>query len=204
MAIGVIKNKDLGGEGLVGVGGMLLQPPAELPADVWVHPAARVRPSPIAGAGLFIGVAVAAGTALIRFGGRTVSTAELQRLFDEADAQGRYVDTIAVDDDTHLVLPPGTIAHYSNHSCDPSMWLGAAHELVARRDLEPGAELTSDYGVTSDDPSFWMACHCGTPACRRVITGVDWQRADLQAIHLGRWPRGLQRRIDASRARPSS
>src|SRR5215211_2595328 len=172
---------------------------ADVPADVWVHPAVRVRSSPIAGAGLFIEVSVTAGTPLIRFGGRTVSTDELHRLFDEAEAQGRYVDTIAIDDDTHLVLPSGTTAHYGNHSCDPSMWLGDPRTLVARHDLEPGAELTSDYGVISDDPSFRMACNCGTPACRHLITGGDWLLVDLQTIHKGRWPRGLQRRIDAAR-----
>lgn len=172
----------------------------DVAGEVWVHPAVRVRRSSIAGDGVFIDAAVANGTPLVRFGGRTVSTGELHRLFREAEAQGRYVDTIAIDDDTHLVLPAGSIAHYGNHSCDPSTWLGGPLELVARWDLEPGAELTSDYGVISDDPSFRMDCRCGAATCRRVITGSDWQRADLQAIHEGRWPPGLQRRIDATRA----
>jgi hypothetical protein len=171
---------------------------ADLASDVWVHPAVRVRSSPIAGDGLFADEPIGAGTPLIRFGGRVVSTDELHVLFEDAAGRGRYVDTIAIDDDTHLVLPPGTIAHYGNHSCDPSTWLGAAHELVARRDLERGVELTSDYGVMSDDPAFRMDCRCGAPACRRVITGSDWQRADLQVVHRGRWPRGLQRRIDTA------
>ncbi len=169
-----------------------------MPAEVWLHPALRVERSAIAGDGLFVDVAIAAGTPLIRFGGRTASTDELHRRFEEAKAVGRYVDTIAIDDDTHLVLPPGTIAHYANHSCDPSTWLGPSLELVARRDLEPGAEVTSDYGVTSDDPTFRMDCRCGAPACRGVITGSDWTRADLQVLHQGRWPRGLQHRIDAA------
>ena len=169
----------------------------EVPSDVWVHPAAAVRPSPIAGRGLFIDADVVAGTPLVRFGGRTVSTARLHRLFAAATAHGTYVDTIAVDDDTHLVLPTGTLAHYANHSCDPTMWLGGPRELVARRDLAVGTELTSDYGVISDDPSFRMDCHCGTPACRRVVTGSDWRRPELRALHAGRWPPGLQRRIAA-------
>jgi hypothetical protein len=171
-----------------------------IPAEVWVHPAVHVRSSPIAGDGLFVDAAVPAGTALVRFGGRTVSTAELRRLFEEAEAQGRYVDTIAIDHDTHLVLPSATVAHYGNHSCDPSAWLGAGLELVARHDLEIGTEVTLDYGVTSDDPAFRMACRCGAACCRRVITGTDWQLAELQSTHRGRWPQGLQRRIDAAGA----
>lgn len=116
-----------------------------------------------------------AGTPLIRFGGTPVCTAELHRLFDEAQLTGSYVDTISIGGDRHLVLPAGSIAHHGNHSCDPTMWLGAPLELVARVDLVPGAELTSDYGVTSDDAAFEMACQCGSARCRLVITGCDWQ-----------------------------
>jgi len=109
--------------------------------DVWVHPAARVRRSVIAGDGLFIDEPVAAGTPLIRFGGTAVTTAELHELFDEADVSGTYIDTIAIGLDCHVVLPADSIAHYGNHSCDPTMWLGAPLELVARVDLTPGAGL---------------------------------------------------------------
>jgi hypothetical protein len=168
----------------------------EVPTEVWLHPSVRVGVSSIAGHGLFLGEGVVAGTALIRFGGRTVSTAELHRLLAQAEADGTYVDTIAVHDDAHLVLPVGTPAHFSNHSCEPTMWLAGSFELIARHDLEAGTELTNDYGVISDDPSFRMECCCGSTSCRRVVTGEDWQRADLQRVHRGRFPPGLQRRID--------
>jgi len=171
-----------------------------VPADVWVHPAVRVRRSVIAGDGLFIDEAVPAGTPLIRFGGTAVTTAELHQLFDEAAANGTYVDTIALAHDRHVVLPQGSIAHFGNHSCEPSMWLSDPLELVARFDLEPGSELTSDYGVTSDDATFEMTCRCGAAACRQLITGCDWRIEHLQLLHEGRWPPGLQDRIDNSRA----
>jgi hypothetical protein len=32
-----------------------------------------------------------------------------------------------------------------------------------------------------DDDDCQMNCQCGQPACRGVITGRDWRRADLQA-----------------------
>jgi hypothetical protein len=170
-----------------------------VPSEVWVHPAVRVRRSAIAGRGLFIDADVPAETALIRFGGSVVSLAELHRRFAAAAATGTYVDTVAVDEDRHVVMPDGSIAHDANHSCDPSMWLGPPLTLVARHDLDAGAELTSDYGVTSDDPSFEMACRCGTASCRRVVTGTDWQLEELQVRHHGRWPAGLQARIGGVR-----
>ena len=142
---------------------------------------------------------------MIRLGGRLVSTAELHHLFAAAannDDIDDYIDTVAVGDDTHLVLPPGTIAHYVNHSCEPNMWSVSAYELATRRPLDAGDELTVDYGTISDDTTFRMECTCGAATCRGVITGEDWRRADLQRRYARHWPPGLQQRIDRS-ARPS-
>ena len=157
---------------------------------MWVHPAVEVRDSPIAGRGLFTTAPIADGTVLIRFGGTTVSTAGLHELLARATLDGTYVDSFALDDDTHLVLPAGTSAHFANHSCDPTSWLVGPLELAARRDLDRDIEVTSDYGVISDDASFHMVCTCAASACRRVVTGRDWQRLDLQATHRGHWPPG--------------
>jgi len=177
----------------------LTVPMPEVPSAVWVHPGLEVRDSPIAERGLFATDGIVAGTVVIRFGGRTVTTAALHELFARAAVAGTYVDTIAIDEDRHLVLPAGSSAHFGNHSCDPSTWLAAGSlELVARRDLVPGDEVTSDYGVTSDDDSFRMVCTCGAASCRGIVTGSDWMRPELQALHEHRWPPGLQRKIDAS------
>ena len=165
---------------------------------IWVHRAARVHGSTIAGQGLFITEPVPVDEPLVRLGGRVVSTDELHQLFEQADAKGRYVDTIAIDIDTHIVFPPDTRGHFINHSCDPSMWFGAPLQLIARHDLSAGAELTIDYGLISDDVMFEMECNCAAPTCRGIVTGNDWQRTDLQATHHGRWPAGLQHRIDTS------
>ncbi|MGH9271412.1 MAG: SET domain-containing protein [Ilumatobacteraceae bacterium] len=172
----------------------------EPPTDLWIHPDVRVAASPIAGQGLFVKTPAPAGTVVLRFGGRLVRAAELRLLLDRAQADAAYVDTIAVDDDTHLVLPAGTIAHYGNHSCDPTTWLDPPFELVARRDLTATTELTIDYGVVSDDPAFHMQCRCGASGCRQVVTGSDWRQPDLRTSHCGHWPRSLRRRIEGDRA----
>ncbi len=166
----------------------------EPPDDVWVHPALEVRPSAIAGRGLFTKEPLAAGEVVVRFGGRLVGTGELHRMIAAA-AEDTYIDTIAVGDDTHLILPPGTAAHYGNHSCDPSMWPVGPFELATRRPLGVDEELTIDYGLISDDATFRMECRCASAACRRLITGEDWRRTELQDRYAGHWPPGLQRRI---------
>lgn len=167
------------------------------PRDVWVHPALAVRASAIEGHGLFATAPIAADVLVMRLGGRLVSTEELHALFAET-TDDRYIDTFAVGSDTHLVLPCDTAAHYGNHSCDPNAWLFGAYDVVTRRPIAAGEELTVDYGTISDDATFEMACSCGAVWCRGVITGEDWRRSELQRRYAGHWPPGLQQRISAS------
>jgi SET domain-containing protein len=165
------------------------------PDEVWTHSAVHVDESSIAGRGLFADSHLDAGTVVIRLGGRLVSTDELRRLFAEAASSNEYIDTFAVGDDCHIVLPQHTAAHFGNHSCDPTMWPVSAFELAARHDVEAGEELTVDYGLISDDAEFQMICACGTTQCRGLVTGQDWRRADLRERYRSHWPPGLQRRI---------
>jgi len=109
---------------------------------------------------------------VVRLGGRTVTTAELHRLFEES-ADDAYVGTVALVDDTHLVPPAGTIAHYVNHSCEPTLWPASAIELAVRWNLDRDRELPIDYGARlrrSDVPD-------GTP----VLIG-------LTDLVFARWP----------------
>ncbi len=59
-----------------------------------------------------------------------------------------------------------------NHSCDPTAWLEGL-DLVARRELGPGQEITVDYATFCNEimPSF--ECGCGVPDCRGTIRGDD-------------------------------
>jgi SET domain len=85
-----------------------------------------------------------------------------------------------------------------NHSCDPNLgWTGAGTP-VARRDIPDGAELTTDYATSVDDPDFVMTCHCETYRCRQVIEGTDWQIPQLQKRYAGFWAPRLQQRINAA------
>ena len=153
------------------------------PADCWLHPAARVGPSRIAGLGLFAVSPIPAGTVVSRLGGRLVSSAELRSLLAGPD----YVDTITVAEDVHLVLPPGTDNGKANHSCDPNLWWTDAYTLAARRDIAADEELTNDYATSTSSPSFTMACACGAVVCRRLVTGEDWRRAELRQRYGRHW-----------------
>ena len=165
--------------------------------DCWLHPDVEVRPSPIAGRGLFAVAPIAAGTVVSRLGGRLVSGRQLREIF--ANAADQYVDTIAVDVDVHLVLPPRRPNGYGNYSCDPNLWWVGPFELAARRDVAADEELTNDYATSTAEPDFVMACSCGSPQCRRVVTGEDWRRPELQARYGRHWVPALLAHLNRPR-----
>lgn len=59
-----------------------------------------------------------------------------------------------------------------NHSCDPSAWLDGL-DVVARRELAPGEEITLDYATFCNDRMPDFECRCGTDACRATVRGSD-------------------------------
>jgi hypothetical protein len=161
---------------------------ASLPEpDCWLSPLARVDRSRIEGEGLFAAAPIAQGAVISRFGGRLVTNNELRQLFAEAAGSGTYVDTLSIGRDLNLVLPPDVPDHAGNHSCDPNLWWVAPYAVAARRDIEPGEELTLDYATITDDPSFVMACSCRSAACRGQVTGLDWQLPQLQVQYGQHW-----------------
>jgi uncharacterized protein len=175
--------------------------PSRPPPHVWVDPSVTVAPSAIEGSGLFATADLEAGRIVLRLGGRLVPTDELARLIAVATADPGlpYVDSVSVADDLHLVLPPGTAAHFGNHSCNPNLWHDGPYAVAARRPIGAGEELTIDFGTSSGAPGFSMPCRCGTAECRRVVTSDDWQIAALQARYRGHWVPVLEERIASIR-----
>jgi hypothetical protein len=170
------------------------------PTECWLHPALEIRASSIEGRGLFATAPIAAGAIVARLGGRLVTRAELLELFAaaERDPARPYIDCISVEPGVDLVLPPNQPIHFCNHGCDPNVWQADAFTLTARRAIREGDELTMDYGTQSDG-DFEMACHCGSPLCRREITGVDWRKTELQTRYGDHWVPVLLARIRGER-----
>ena len=83
---------------------------------------------------------------------------------------------------------------YSNHSCNPNLGVRGEITFVAMRDIRVGEELTHDWAMTDDD-DYLVECKCGAPNCRKILTGKDWQRADLQTRYAGYFSAYLARKI---------
>lgn len=69
---------------------------------------------------------------------------------------------------------------FLNHSCSPNVGVRGEITFVAMRDIKVGEELTIDYAMIENEDYPEMKCNCGARNCRKVITGKDWKRKDLQ------------------------
>jgi len=101
--------------------------------------------------------------------------------------------TLQVSPDTHLHDP--WFVGLLTHSCAPNSVLDMQRlEVLALSDIEPGELLTIDYATTEDVLHRQFACGCGSPACRKWITGRREHISEMgQAYLLGLEARKVKR-----------
>jgi len=150
----------------------------------WRSSKTEVRLSPIHGKGVFATVDIPRDEIVMIKGGHVVSRDFLER---EVTPKLGPVEIQIADD---LFIAPVTEEEredsmlYTNHSCEPNLGLHGNIIFVALRDVAAGEELTHDWCMTDDD-TYQTKCTCGSANCRRLLTGKDWQRPELQARYRG-------------------
>ena len=163
----------------------------------WVDPRIEFRASRISGNGMFARESIKKGEPVCIVGGIVMTDEE----FATFQATYRNYNAIQIDEHLHLVEDPQVTRDLEgsmNHSCDSSTWMADEAMLVARRDLGPGEEATVDYALFTTQ-SNWMLdsrCRCRSPHCRRVITGDDWRREDVQERYRNHFSPFINRRIE--------
>jgi SET domain-containing protein len=174
---------------------------ADVPRDSWFSPKIKIRASGIHGRGTFAAERIAEGESVEIWGERTSGETTViytndRVLVESARREGKIV--MQWDDDLFSIEDKGADdGYFLNHSCDSNLGFRDAFTLVARREIEPGEEVTLDYVLFEADEAFvaeWP-CTCGAAICRGTVTGQDWQRADLQARYSGCFSPLLEKRI---------
>jgi D-alanine-D-alanine ligase len=69
-----------------------------------------------------------------------------------------------------------------NHACDPNTWLEGL-DIVARRAIRRGEELTIEYATFCGPAMAPFDCHCGAVHCRRTIRGSDHLLPVIRTIY---------------------
>jgi D-alanine-D-alanine ligase len=128
------------------------------------------------GFGMFANRAMAAGEMVERYEERAatlVSREHVERRW--SGYRRRWFDQYAwpVTTDTHVIWSADPEEWRPiNHSCDPNTWLDGL-DVVARRDIGPGEQLTIDYATFCGPAMESFECKCGAAECRRLVTGMD-------------------------------
>jgi SET domain-containing protein len=126
-----------------------------------------VKPSAIEGLGLFACRGVHEGETIHRIAVVREITAdaplreELGERFDHCD----YPDG--------KVVLIGFPSRHLNHSCDPNAYLryeAGVCDVIARRAIVTGEEITIDYNVNISGGTAWP-CRCGSSRCSGTVVG---------------------------------
>ena len=170
-------------------------------ARSWISPKILPGKSKIHGAGVFAAEPIGKGEKLMEFGGEIISPADF-----ETDIY-RLRSIWQVGEAVYLALreddPEPSLDENLNHSCDANCWLDGAVDLVARRDIAAGEEITLDQGTWNfdEDEYVWDQdhCTCGASACRKTLTPTDWMLLEVQNRYRGHFHPYVQRLIEMRR-----
>ncbi len=164
----------------------------------YLSPKTEVRESKIHGRGLFATADIAKDEIVAVKGGHIV---DREMLREKITPRLGPVE-IQIDDD--LFIAPVTDEErelsmlYSNHSCDANLGIRGEITFAAIRDIRAGEELTHDW-CTTDNDDYSIECKCGAPNCRKILTGKDWRRPELQERYAGFFSTYLAKKIEEKR-----
>jgi len=156
-------------------------------------PKTRVNKSPIHGKGLFAVRSIKQGEIVAAKGGHIFNgktLARVERRVGPAEimiADDLFIGPVSKRERSGAML-------FLNHSCAPNVGIQGQIVMVALRNIRSGEELTIDYAMT-DDYGYKMKCDCGAKNCRKIITGRDWKRKDLQKKYKGHFSMFLQMKM---------
>jgi uncharacterized protein len=150
--------------------------------DDWINPKVELRESRARGAGLFVKEALKQGELVLIWGCIYTNREGAEK----AIQAGMFVmqwdeDLFTIDDGRK------TSGYFINHSCDPNLGMAGPYALVAMRNIQAGEELCPDYAMWEADETYISTwdCTCGSPKCRKKVTGLDWRSPELQERYKG-------------------
>jgi len=161
----------------------------------YLNPKCEARDNSGGGCGVFAGSRILKGELVSMWGGRVARKNEID------SAMPRFTERVLqIEEDLYLL----TVGEKEpndcfNHSCDPNLGFTGQIGLLALRDIQEGEELTFDYAMSDGEPYDEFDCRCGSPNCRKKITGDDWKLPELWARYKGYFSPYLARRIDSLR-----
>ena len=160
----------------------------------WIDPRIEIRTSLIGGKGMFAREPIKAEETVIVWGGIVLTKEDLQAGNYRRGTLSAIAENLWLGD---ALEGEDCAADYTNHSCDPNLWMKDENTLTARQNIAAGEELTADYMMweTNEDYQTAWQCNCGSPLCRKQISGRDWRLTELQERYENHFSPFLNERI---------
>ncbi len=195
-----------------GVGGIPPAEPSQFRSDIfkqtppvmnttpkdWISPKIQIRETKDRGKGMFAVEKIISGEPLVIFGGEYTDAEGAKK----ARFNGKLV--MQWDDNLFSVEDRGDDSGYFiNHSCDPNTWMKDSFTIIAMRDIKVGEEVTADYVLWQADENYiskWE-CKCGSPLCRKRVTGKDWRFSELQERYNNHFSPLINKKINNFKAK---
>jgi hypothetical protein len=117
-----------------------------------------------------------ADTVLCRFWGPLISYEDTKALKQKESY------ALQISRESYRLLDPPY--RYFNHSCDPNCGLNPALDLILIKPVKAGEELRWDYSTSMMERDWKMACTCGKPNCRKVISDFDKLPVSVQEYYI--------------------
>jgi SET domain-containing protein len=141
-----------------------------------------VRNSPIHGRGVFALRRITKGVRIIEYKGKLITDKEADRRYSRMHENSPHTMLFSLDGG--LVIDAtrrGNSARWINHSCAPNCEIEEeGHQIFidARRDIQPGEELTYDYNLQIGEKHTKTAkrehaCFCRARRCRGTMLGEE-------------------------------
>jgi SET domain-containing protein len=139
-------------------------------------PPLKVDSSGVHGRGVYATHPISKGARIIEYAGQRISWEETS---DDEDNPHTFIFGLGSGE----VINPeigGNEARWINHCCDPNCEAFEEDDRIfiyAKRDIEPGEELSYDYGLKIDEQITKKSmkefkCLCGSQNCRRTMLAL--------------------------------
>lgn len=157
-----------------------------------ISPKIEILRSPIHGQGMFARQNINKGEVVFIKGGHILSKDELY--------SSETINSYLPIDDAYFIGAMDEeeepyVKLYINHSCSPNCGMRGEITFVAMEDIKKGDELTCDYAMI-DNEDYQFVCDCRSKNCRKIVTGFDWKKKDIQRRYANYFARYLLDKIN--------
>jgi len=163
-----------------------------IPKETWINPKIKIRETVNKGKSMFATEPIKTGEKVLIWGGEYINKDKVEK----TKANGKLV--MQWDDDLFSVEKRGKDpGYFINHSCDSNTWMSDTFTFITKRDIKAGEEVTADYALweaNEDYVSEWE-CKCGSPLCRKRVTGKDWRLPEIQTRYKGYFSPLINKRL---------